>query len=174
MGERLEELEAPAARERQAAAGPSEGKGRKTGSADSAEPVKGKGDTRDKVSKALGVGHTKYEQAKRVVEAAETIAAFLGPLTEGLSCASPLARESARTCAVSPVGDSTSLRPLGVRIGVERESRSVGYGSSVLSVFGGSWWPLFYLLSTTRTSALAALMMGLLAHALLDGARFPL
>lgn len=47
---------------------PGKPQGAKVSSADSAEQ---KGDTRDKVSKALGVGHTKYDQAKKVVNAAE-------------------------------------------------------------------------------------------------------
>lgn len=55
----LEELEKPAAEERELSGKPS---------GDSPE---GKGDTREKVGKALGVGGKKYEQAKKVVKAAE-------------------------------------------------------------------------------------------------------
>lgn len=60
MGRRLEELERPAAEQRERAGRPS---------ADSAEGPKG--NTRDKVAEALDVGRTKYEHAKKVVEAAD-------------------------------------------------------------------------------------------------------
>jgi ParB/RepB/Spo0J family partition protein len=69
IGRRLEALEKPKAKERQAKAGPQSGKGKKTGSGKLPEPVAG--DTRDKVAAALGVSGKTYEKAKQVAEAAE-------------------------------------------------------------------------------------------------------
>jgi hypothetical protein len=71
LGERLEALERPKAKERQAAAGPKEGKGKKkSGSAETAEAV-GSGETRDIVAASVGMGRTAYQQAKAVIQAAK-------------------------------------------------------------------------------------------------------
>ncbi len=70
MGRRLEELERPAARERIAEAGRSAAPGRPAESSGDS-PELSKGETREKVAAAFGVGGKKYEHAKKVVEAAE-------------------------------------------------------------------------------------------------------
>jgi N6-adenosine-specific RNA methylase IME4 len=81
LGQELEELERRAARERQAAAGPAGGKGRKpSGSGKLPEAVKG--DTRDKVGAALGMSGRTYEKAKAVVEAAQEDPDGYGDLAE--------------------------------------------------------------------------------------------
>lgn len=59
MGRRLEELERPAAKERQGTRTDLQPSGDSPGSS-----TKAKGDTRDKVASALGVGGKKYEHAK--------------------------------------------------------------------------------------------------------------
>jgi len=72
LGEALERIERPKARERQAKAGPKSGKGKKrTGSGKLPEPVVVGGDTRDVVGKAAGTSGKTYERAKAVVEAAK-------------------------------------------------------------------------------------------------------
>jgi ParB-like chromosome segregation protein Spo0J len=69
MGERLWAMEKPKAEERQAIAGPSEGKGKKkSGSGKLPEAVKS--DTRDIVGAAVGMSGKTYEKARTVVEAA--------------------------------------------------------------------------------------------------------
>jgi ParB-like chromosome segregation protein Spo0J len=68
MGRRIATAERAAAKERQAMAGPTEGPGKKEGGK---LPEAVKGDTRDKVAKAVGVSGRTYEKAKAVVEAAE-------------------------------------------------------------------------------------------------------
>jgi ParB family chromosome partitioning protein len=90
IGKALEELERAQARERQAQAGPAEGKGRKTtGSGKLPEAVAGR--TRDKVAEAVGLSGRTYEKAKKVVEAAEADPA-----------AAPLVEEMDRTGKVDP------------------------------------------------------------------------
>jgi ParB family chromosome partitioning protein len=70
LGRRIETLERAAAKERQAQAGPAEGPGKKeNGGGTLPEAVRG--DTRDKVAKAVGMSGRNYEKAKAVVEAAE-------------------------------------------------------------------------------------------------------
>jgi N6-adenosine-specific RNA methylase IME4 len=70
LGERFEDLERKAAKERQAHAGPSSGKGAKTsGSGKLPEAVKK--DTRDAVGKAAGVSGKTYEKAKAVVRSGD-------------------------------------------------------------------------------------------------------
>jgi ParB family chromosome partitioning protein len=70
IGKALEALERPKAKERQAQAGPAEGKGKKaSGSGKLPEAVAGQ--TRDKVAEAVGMSGRNYEKAKAVIEAAE-------------------------------------------------------------------------------------------------------
>ena len=60
------------AKERLAAAGPAEGRGRKqTGSADSAEPVGSTGEVRDVVAELLGAGRDKVSKIKEIGDAAK-------------------------------------------------------------------------------------------------------
>ena len=69
IGLELERLERQAAKERQAAAGPEEGRGcKRTGSGKFPEPVKGQ--ARDKAGQAVGMSGKTYAKAKAVVEAA--------------------------------------------------------------------------------------------------------
>lgn len=69
LGLSLEEFEKKAAKERQAKAGPAEGKGRKpSGSEKFAEPV---GRALDKVGEAVGMSRITYQRAKAVVQAAK-------------------------------------------------------------------------------------------------------
>lgn len=77
----LEPGEREAARERQAAAGPAEGRGAKrTGGGNFPQPVKGK--TRDKVAAYVGMSGRTLEKARKVVEAAEESPERFGPLAE--------------------------------------------------------------------------------------------
>jgi ParB family chromosome partitioning protein len=87
LGRKIEELEKPKAKERQAKAGPTGGKGAKaTGSGKLPEPVKG--DTRDKVASSLGVSGRTYEKAKQVVEAAKQEPEVFGDLPEKMDAGS--------------------------------------------------------------------------------------
>lgn len=61
MGRAIESLEKPKAKERQAKAGPREGRGAKSGSENFTEPV-ARGDTRDLVGKAVGMSGVIYER----------------------------------------------------------------------------------------------------------------
>lgn len=71
MGKAIEALLKPAAKARQSAAGPKNGKGKKSasGSGNLPEPVKGQ--TRDQVAAAVGMSGKTYETAKKVVAAAQ-------------------------------------------------------------------------------------------------------
>jgi hypothetical protein len=62
MGQALEELERPKAKDRQAAAGPKDGPGKKSGSEKFTEPL---GDTRDKVGQAIGMSGVPRARARR-------------------------------------------------------------------------------------------------------------
>lgn len=70
LGRRLEELERPAAAERQQESGKRYGKG----SGDSPEPIEAKGDTREKVGGAVGMSGRTYEKAKTVVDSGDQAA----------------------------------------------------------------------------------------------------
>lgn len=69
IGRAIEDRERKAAKERQATAGPKEGRGHKTGSSKLDEPVKGRSDER--TAKAVGLGKDTYRKAKAVHQAAE-------------------------------------------------------------------------------------------------------
>jgi len=70
LGRDLAALEKPAAKQRQASAGPASGRGKKAmGSGKLPEPVKG--EAKEKVAKAVGVARRTYEKAEAVVQAAE-------------------------------------------------------------------------------------------------------
>ncbi|MSP81014.1 MAG: hypothetical protein EXR02_08155 [Rhodospirillales bacterium] len=69
-GEAIEALERPKAKERQAAAGPSSGKGSKSsGSGKLPEAIKG--EPRAKVAAAIGKKPRSYDKALKIVEAAK-------------------------------------------------------------------------------------------------------
>jgi ParB-like chromosome segregation protein Spo0J len=83
VGKAIEERLAKEAKERQAAAGPREGRGKKTGSGNFPEPVNGKaGQTRDKVGESVGMSGKTYEKAKKVEEAAKTDPKNFGDLPD--------------------------------------------------------------------------------------------
>jgi len=69
IGVAIEAVEQPKAKERQAAAGPSEGRGKKTGPGKIPEPV-GTGRVRDIVGEAVKMSGKSYQRAKAVVQAA--------------------------------------------------------------------------------------------------------
>ena len=84
IGRAIEEREAEAARQRQAAAGPAEGKGAKrTGSGKLPEAVRGR--AADRAAAAGGVSRRTYEKAKAVVEAAEEDPKRFGPVAEEMN-----------------------------------------------------------------------------------------
>lgn len=66
LGQQLEELERPKAKERQAQAGPREGRGKKTAYVTVTQPVEA-GATRDIVGEAVGMSGVTYQRAKTVV-----------------------------------------------------------------------------------------------------------
>ena len=73
-GQSLEALERKAAKQRQAAAGPKEGKGKKRSGGgklpQAIEPTK----TRDAIGRAIGMSGTTYERAKAVIASGDKIA----------------------------------------------------------------------------------------------------
>jgi N6-adenosine-specific RNA methylase IME4 len=88
LGERLEALERPKAKERQAAAGPKEGKGKKKiGSGKLPQAV---GRTRDVVGAAVGMSGKTYQQAKAVIQAAAENPALL-PIVEKMDATGSVA-----------------------------------------------------------------------------------
>jgi ParB family chromosome partitioning protein len=81
LGRKLEELERPAAKERQAEAGPADGPGKKA-TASGKLPAGAAGDTRDRVAAAFGISGKTYEKIKAVVEAAKEHPEEYGKLVE--------------------------------------------------------------------------------------------
>lgn len=69
IGRLVEQRERELAKGRQAVAGPASGKGKKSGSGNLPEAVRG--DTRDRVGAAVGMSGRTYERASAVVRAAE-------------------------------------------------------------------------------------------------------
>jgi hypothetical protein len=81
IGRALEKREGKNAKERQAQAGPTTGKGKKA-SASGKIPEPLKGETRDRVAGQLDMSGKTYEKAKAVVEAAERDPEKFGPVVE--------------------------------------------------------------------------------------------
>jgi ParB family chromosome partitioning protein len=79
LGKVLEALERPKAKARQSEAGKQHGRG-KIASDQIPEPFKGQ--TRDKVGRAVGMGGTTYSRARAVVEAAESDPDTFGEIAE--------------------------------------------------------------------------------------------
>lgn len=111
MGKALEEIERPKARERQAAAGPAEGSGKKSGSVKFTEPLR-KGQTRDIVAAALGVSGPTYDRMKKVADAAEEDPETFGEIAAEMdrtgSARGALAKVEAIKRGDSPDGEASS------------------------------------------------------------------
>jgi hypothetical protein len=121
LGRRLEELERPAAAERQKVLG------RTHGNPSGESPEGFQGDTRDKVGAVVGMGGKKYEHAKRVVEAAE----------EGDQVAAEAIKEMDRTGNVNGAYRKVFGSPSS---GLETKTDSIGREQPAIRFGKGDKW----------------------------------